>query len=99
MFPYEDSKIVLFVSVRTRKEITLAFMTQGPPPYCGNCLVPLTICHILTECPDHLELRRTCFGSDGLARPLHLSHILRDDELAVSALFTFLRGSGLLPLI
>ena len=74
-------------------------MTQGPPPYCGNCLVPLTICHILTECPDHLELRRTCFGSDGLARPLHLRHILRDDELAVSALFTFLRGSGLLPLI
>ena len=74
-------------------------MTQGPPPYCGNCLVPLTICHILTECLDHLELRPSCFGSDGLARPLHLRHILRDDELAVAALFTFLRDSGLLPLI
>ena len=31
-------------------------MTQGAPPYCENCLVPLTICHILNECPDQLEL-------------------------------------------
>ena len=50
-------------------------------------------------CPDHLELRCMCFGSDALTRHLYLRHILHEYEPDVTALFPFLRGPGLLPLI
>ena len=28
-------------------------MERGRPPYCGDCLVPLTVMHILVECPSY----------------------------------------------
>ena len=28
-------------------------MESGRPPYCGDCLVPLTVRHILAECPSY----------------------------------------------
>ena len=30
--------------------------------YCEDCLVPLTIEHLLIECPNYINERRTCFG-------------------------------------
>ena len=33
-------------------------MEHRPQPFCGDCLVPLTVVHILTECPEYTEIRR-----------------------------------------
>ena len=71
-------------------------MSRDPPPYCEGCIVPLTVSHILAECPEYLVQRRTCFGSDGISTPVSLNNILRDDETAVSRLFDFLRMTDLL---
>ena len=36
----------------------------GHQPYCTNCLVPLTVKHVLLECPDYqLERQVMCAGS------------------------------------
>ena len=32
-------------------------MNKDFPPYCQDCLVPLTMKHILSECPSHIEAR------------------------------------------
>ena len=32
-------------------------MSRDPPPYCEDCLVALTIKHLLTECPSLSDLR------------------------------------------
>ena len=38
-------------------------------PYCNDCLVPLTVRHLLVECPSLVELRQRflylCCGADG----------------------------------
>ena len=70
-------------------------MANEPPPFCDNCIVPLTISHILTECPDYLEERKTHFKPDNTGN-VSLRCILGDAEVAVSALFAFLRNTGLL---
>lgn len=36
-------------------------MERGPPPYCVDCLVPLTVKHIIAECPSFLAERRARF--------------------------------------
>ena len=33
-------------------------MENSHPPYCPDCLVPLTIKHILVECPSHIDVRQ-----------------------------------------
>ena len=37
-------------------------MEQRPIPYCMDCLVPLTVEHILIECPEYNTQRTQCFG-------------------------------------
>ncbi|MPC48881.1 hypothetical protein E2C01_042667 [Portunus trituberculatus] len=32
-------------------------LTRDPQPYCEDCLVPLTVRHLLVECPSLIELR------------------------------------------
>ena len=71
-------------------------MSGDPLPYCEGCIVPLTVSHILAECPEYLVQRRMCFGSDGVSTPVSLNNILRDDEAAVSRLFDFLQMTDLL---
>lgn len=36
-------------------------MERGPPPYCGRCFEPLTIVHVLVECPRYSHIRRRLF--------------------------------------
>ncbi|MPC65066.1 hypothetical protein E2C01_059190 [Portunus trituberculatus] len=31
-------------------------LTRDPQPYCDDCLVPLTMRHLLEECPSLIEL-------------------------------------------
>ena len=44
-------------------------MSRGVEPYCDDCLVPLTVQHLLVECPSLRELREQylaqCRGRDG----------------------------------
>ncbi|MPC84512.1 hypothetical protein E2C01_079251 [Portunus trituberculatus] len=32
-------------------------ITRDPQPYCDDCLVPLTVRHLLVQCPSLIELR------------------------------------------
>jgi ribonuclease HI len=36
-------------------------MEQRPPAYCQDCLVPLTVVHVMAECPSLREHRHHCF--------------------------------------
>lgn len=58
-------------------------MSRDYQPYCDDCLVPLTVRHLLIECPSLADLRirylYRCCGSDGL---FLLSRILGPECLA-----------------
>ena len=70
----------------TRK--THAYLLAGnPPPYCDGYLVPLSVMHILSECPEYGEERMRHYG----AVTVPLCPILADHEPAVLKLFAFLR--------
>ena len=73
-------------------------MSGGVQPYCDDCLVPLTVRHLLVECPSLGELRDRhlyrCRGADGA---FHLSLVL--GELCLSAgheVLRFMEEAGLL---
>ena len=36
-------------------------MEASQPPYCMDCLVPLTVAHVLAECPTWTECRHNHF--------------------------------------
>lgn len=40
-------------------------MNQSSPPFCDDCLVPLTVCHLLTECPSLGEFCTAILESTG----------------------------------
>ena len=82
-----------------REEVTLARLRIGHTrkthehllnnevaPYCEGCLVPLTVHHILSECPEFSEERIRLYGQASVP----LTEILKDKELTVATLFTFL---------
>jgi len=46
----------------------------GERPYCEDCIVPLSVKHILIECPSYSDQRRRFFGR--LGDPLTLDNIL-----------------------
>ena len=39
-------------------------MDGGHPPFCEDCLVPLTMLHIIAECTTFTDERLLAFGSD-----------------------------------
>ena len=48
-------------------------MDRSPLPYCQDCLVPLTVNHLLVECPTHLEARRA-FGPNPTLKSILTTH-------------------------
>ena len=54
-------------------------------PYCEDCLVPLTVIHILAECPNFNEDRLRYFGLNP-----SIELILKNDEPTVQSVFNFL---------
>lgn len=44
--------------------LTHCYLMEGRPvpDYCENCLVPLTVVHLLVECPEHGDCRDRAFG-------------------------------------
>ena len=44
--------------------LTHGFLMSGDnPPYCNDCIVPLTVRHLLVECPSYGDIRRDIFGN------------------------------------
>ena len=68
-------------------------MERGPLPYCHDCIVPLTVRHILAECPSLSDERRLCFGAAATMR-----YMLIDCDVSLAGpLYRFTRSIGLLP--
>ena len=42
-------------------------MEGSPAPYCGSCIVPLTVEHVMAECPDYRPQRQLYFNNAELA--------------------------------
>ncbi|MPC75731.1 hypothetical protein E2C01_070125 [Portunus trituberculatus] len=96
-----------------RKQIVLALLrightyltqkyllTRDPQPYCDDCLVPLTVRHLLVECLSLIELRHRylyrCRGRD--SGVFYLSKVLGPASLAPGHdVFRFQGEAGLLP--
>ena len=75
--------------------LTHGHLMRGEPlPYCDNCIVPLTIKHILIECPDYAELRQRLFGINP-----NLNKILGEPingNFNINSIITFLNDINLL---
>ncbi|MPC77004.1 hypothetical protein E2C01_071441 [Portunus trituberculatus] len=75
-------------------------LTREPQPYCDDCLVPLTVRHLLVECPSLTDLRhrylyRCCSRDSGVS---HISKVPGAECLAQGHdVFRVLGEAGLLP--
>ena len=65
------------------------------PPYCEGCLVPLTVKHILTECPEYLKQISPCFGRDGVNEALGFGDILCDSLFNTDQVIEFVVVVGI----
>ena len=71
-------------------------MSQDPQPFCDDCLVPLTVRHILVECPSlGSERNQYLSGCRGERDDFLLSKIL-GQECDLENLFKFIEKAGLL---
>ncbi|MPC44741.1 hypothetical protein E2C01_038420 [Portunus trituberculatus] len=75
-------------------------LTRDPQPFCDDCLVPLTVRHLLVECPSLMGLRHhylyRCRGRD--SGVYYLSKVLGPACLATGHdVFRFLGELDLLP--
>lgn len=60
--PNRQSEIVLCRLRIGHTRITHKYLMENcPPPFCQGCLVPLTVIHLLVECPDFTRVRRRHF--------------------------------------
>ena len=68
-------------------------MTKDFQPLCDDCLVPLTVRHLLIECPSLMELRHRYFDSDNGNFRLNsiLGQSVKEDNL-----FKFVEEAGFL---
>ena len=80
--------------------LTHSFLLEGGEiPYCEHCIVPLSVEHLLCECPEFSTHRLRSFGVDGIQRALSLSRVLGDDSLDMGAVVSFLQDTGLFHLL
>ena len=79
--------------------LTHGFLMAGEHPcYCDDCLVPLTVKHLLIECPSLEDIRRRylsdCRDESGIYM---LSRVLGEDvSYRESGVFSFVEAAGLL---
>ena len=76
-------------------------MERTPPPICQDCRSPLTVRHVLVECPRFLPLRRRFLSEhwtdDGV---YHLPSVLGEDACVMGGgTFLFLERAGILNFI
>ncbi|MPC99596.1 hypothetical protein E2C01_095021 [Portunus trituberculatus] len=77
-------------------------LTRDPKPYCDDCLVPLTVRHLLVECPSLTDLRHRYLyrfrGRD--SGVYYILKVLGTECLAQGHdVFSFLGKAGLLPMM
>ena len=60
-------------------------------PFCEDCIVPLTIKHILTECPSYTDERRNTFGPN----EIQMSNILNDNLQNINRVLSCINAIGL----
>ncbi|MPC58373.1 hypothetical protein E2C01_052375 [Portunus trituberculatus] len=71
-------------------------LTRDPQPYCDDCLVPLTVRHLLVECPSLPRHLYRCRGRD--SGVYYLSKVLGPASLSSGHdIFSYLGKTGLLP--
>ena len=58
-------------------------------------IVPLTVVHVMTECPEYPMQRRHYLGGNDIAALVGLSHLLRDDDTAVQQVLQYRRLTDL----
>ena len=63
--------------------------------YCENCIIPLTVQHILVECPDYMEDRRRYWNTSRLT----LKKMLKDDEDCMKKVLSYLKDIKLYNMI
>ena len=88
--------------ILTRLRIGHTLLTHGhlmegrPPPYCTDCIVPLTVSHILLECPSYMD-ERTCLIPAPDQRNATLSDVLGEEGrfFDIRNLVTFLQSIDL----
>jgi len=71
-------------------------MDRSNRPYCEGCLVPLTVEHILSECPEYLETRRQTITRGYGGQIVPLADILANKKESIDSLFEFLTRTGLI---
>ncbi len=76
-------------------------MSHSTPDLCPHCHIPLTVFHILIECPHLLNTRSTSFPHLPSAPPgPHLSNILTESShFSIDSLISYLRHINVLHLI
>lgn len=68
-------------------------LSKMPRTSCDHCQIPISVCHILIECPKYSQIRSL------LHLPSSLPKLLADNENSVTRLFQFLKLTGLYLLI
>ena len=73
-------------------------MERGPRPYCTDCIVPLTVEHILIECPSLNDDRQRLFGH--IPQPLTLNNLLGEGpHFSHDAIFNFCKSIDIMNLL
>ena len=78
--------------------MTHGFLMSGDhQPFCEDCLVPLTVRHLMVECPSLLDERERHFPASfkGIDGGFSLSKILGKDYKE-NCLFSFIEDIGIL---
>ena len=56
-------------------------MERGTAPFCHDCIVPLTVLHIIAECPSWLEQRTRHFpNTSGMSYNEIMNHVLSEND-------------------
>ena len=70
-------------------------MTQNYPPYCDDCIVPLTVHHLIVECPSLGDLRHRFLSWGLVGNEYVLARVLGED-CETDKLCSFLKEAGIL---
>ena len=71
-------------------------MNGDPQPFCDDCLVPLTVRHIMIECPSYIDKRDKYFlNCKDVEGNYSLSKIL-GSHFNVNNLFSYIEEIGIL---
>ena len=71
-------------------------MEKGPQPFCNDCLVPLTVRHLIVECPSFIDERIQYFSNcKDIQGNYSLSKIL-GCHFNANNLFKYIKDIGIL---